>query len=96
MNVTASAPDPPRHTALRKIVSKAFTPRRIVALEPHIHAIVDDLLDQAPGTGSWDFVSGFAGPLPAIVIADMLGVIWLQRRWKRPSAEPIAPESPPR
>lgn len=66
--------DPPRHTALRKIVSKAFTPRRIVALEPHIHAIVDDLLDQAPGTGSWDFVSGFAGPLPAIVIADMLGV----------------------
>jgi dolichol-phosphate mannosyltransferase len=32
----------------------------------------------------------------AVSIADMLGVIWLQRRWKRPSAEPIAPESPPR
>ena len=66
--------DPPRHTALRTIVSKAFTPRRIAELEPHIHAIVDDLLRQAPDSGAWDFVSGFSGPLPAIVIADMLGV----------------------
>lgn len=66
--------DPPRHSALRKIVSKAFTPRRIAALEPHIHAIVDDLLGRTPDTGAWDFVTGFSGPLPAIVIADMLGV----------------------
>jgi cytochrome P450 len=66
--------DPPRHTQLRHLVSKAFTPRRIAGLETHIHTIVDDLLDQSPETGPWDFVSGFAGPLPAIVIADMLGV----------------------
>ncbi|MDP9823254.1 cytochrome P450 [Nocardioides massiliensis] len=66
--------DPPRHTALRKVVSKAFTPRRIAALEPHIHSIVDDLLDDSPKSDGWDFVSGFSGPLPAIVIADMLGV----------------------
>jgi hypothetical protein len=66
--------DPPRHTQLRHLVSKAFTPRRIAELETHIHTIVDDLLDQVPETGPWDFVSGFAGPLPAIVIADMLGV----------------------
>ena len=66
--------DPPRHTALRKIVTKAFTPRRIAELEPHIHTIVDDLLNDSPDSGGWDFVSGFAGPLPAIVIADMLGV----------------------
>lgn len=66
--------DPPRHTQLRHLVSKAFTPRRIAELEPHIHTIVDDLLDQVPAAGPWDFVSGFAGPLPAIVIADMLGV----------------------
>lgn len=66
--------DPPRHTALRKIVSRAFTPRRINRLEPHIHAIVDDLLSRPPHSGAWDFVSGFSGPLPAIVIADMLGV----------------------
>jgi cytochrome P450 len=66
--------DPPRHTQLRHLVSKAFTPRRIAGLETHIHTIVDDLLEQASNSGTWDFVSGFAGPLPAIVIADMLGV----------------------
>jgi cytochrome P450 len=66
--------DPPRHTQLRHLVGKAFTPRRIAGLETHIRTIVDDLLDQSPETGPWDFVSGFAGPLPAIVIADMLGV----------------------
>ena len=66
--------DPPRHTQLRQIVSRAFTPRRIASLEPHIETLVKGLLDQAPDAGSWDFVSGFAGPLPAIVIADMLGV----------------------
>jgi cytochrome P450 len=66
--------DPPRHTQLRHLVSKAFTPRRITGLEPHIQTLVDELLDETPETGAWDFVSGFAGPLPAIVIADMLGV----------------------
>ncbi|WP_244929371.1 cytochrome P450 [Nocardioides sp. W7] len=66
--------DPPRHTQLRQLVSKAFTPRRIAALEMGVHAIVHDLLDQAPSDGTWDFVAGFSGPLPAIVIADMLGV----------------------
>jgi cytochrome P450 len=66
--------DPPRHTQLRQLVSKAFTPRRIAALEPTIQTVVDDLLDRTPASGRWDFVSGFSGPLPAIVIADMLGV----------------------
>lgn len=66
--------DPPRHTQLRQIVSRAFTPRRIAALEPHIETLVKDLLDQTPEAGNWEFVSRFAGPLPAIVIADMLGV----------------------
>ena len=56
--------DPPRHTQLRHLVSKAFTPRRIAGLEAHIQTLVDDLLDQTPETGAWDFVSGFAGPLP--------------------------------
>jgi cytochrome P450 len=66
--------DPPRHTQLRHLVSKAFTPRRIAGVEARIQILVDDLLDQVSGAGTWDFVSGFAGPLPAIVIADMLGV----------------------
>jgi cytochrome P450 len=66
--------DPPRHTQLRQLVSKAFTPRRIAGLDAHIQSLVDGLLDETPETDAWDFVSGFAGPLPAIVIADMLGV----------------------
>jgi cytochrome P450 len=66
--------DPPRHSQLRRIVSRAFTPRRIAALEPHIHTLVDDLLDRTPDADTWDFVAELAGPLPAIVIADMLGV----------------------
>ncbi len=66
--------DPPRHTALRKIVSKAFTPRRIAELKSHVHAIVEDLLSHSADSSRWDFVSEFSGPLPAIVIADMLGV----------------------
>ena len=66
--------DPPRHTQLRHLVSKAFTPRRIAGVEARIQTLVDDLLDQVSDAGTWDFVSGFAGPLPAIVIADMLGV----------------------
>lgn len=66
--------DPPRHTQLRQLVSRAFTPRRIAALEPSIQVIVDDLLAQVPPVGTWDFVEDFAGPFPAIVIADLLGV----------------------
>lgn len=66
--------DPPRHTQLRRIVSKAFTPRRIAALEPSIYALVDELLEEVPASGTWDFVAGLSGPLPAMVIADMLGV----------------------
>lgn len=66
--------DPPRHTQLRQVVSGAFTPHRVAALEQTVHTVVRDLLAQTPSDGTWDFVSGFAGPLPAIVIADMLGV----------------------
>ena len=67
--------DPPRHTQLRHLVSRAFTARRIAALEDTIGGLIEELLDQTPGSGTpWDFVDNFAGPLPAIVIADLLGV----------------------
>jgi cytochrome P450 len=66
--------DPPRHTQLRQLVSGAFTPHRVAALEQTVRAVVQELLDQTPSGDTWDFVSGFSGPLPAIVIADMLGV----------------------
>ncbi len=66
--------DPPDHTRLRGLVNKAFTPRRIEVLRPLIQELVDDLLDRAAAAGGMDLVAEFAFPLPAIVIAGMLGV----------------------
>jgi len=66
--------DPPDHTRLRSLVSRAFTPRVVEGLRPHIQAIVDDLLDRAEDAGSMDLIEEFAYPLPVIVICEMLGV----------------------
>ena len=66
--------DPPEHTRLRKLVSKAFTPRMVTQLEPRIQAIADELLDAVIDEGAFDLVQDLAYPLPVIVIAEMLGV----------------------
>jgi pimeloyl-[acyl-carrier protein] synthase len=68
--------DPPEHTRLRNLVSKAFTPRRVSALEPHIASLTAELLDAAAerGGGEMDVIRDLAEPLPAIVIAELLGV----------------------
>jgi cytochrome P450 len=66
--------DPPEHTRLRGIVSKAFTPRRVTNLRPRIAEIVDELLADVPPGSTFDLMETFAGPLPAIVIAELLGV----------------------
>jgi cytochrome P450 len=66
--------DPPDHTRLRGLVSKAFTPRVVETLRPHIQRIVDGLLEQAAGAGSMDLIEAFAYPLPVVVICEMLGV----------------------
>jgi len=66
--------DPPDHTRLRGLVSKAFTPRRIEAMRPRIQAIVDELLDKVRGQRQMEVIEEFSYPLPAIVIAEMLGV----------------------
>lgn len=66
--------DPPVHTRLRKLVSKAFTPRRVRELEPRIRAITGELLDRAAARGEFDAMEDLANPLPVIVIAEMLGV----------------------
>ena len=66
--------DPPIHTRLRRLVSRAFTPRRIKDIEPRIRAIADQLLDGIDRDGGFDLMDDFAGPLPVIVIAEMLGV----------------------
>jgi cytochrome P450 len=68
--------DPPKHTRLRGIVNKAFTPRAVLALAPRIEQIVDDLLDEiaASGDAEIDLIARFTYPLPITVIAEMLGV----------------------
>ena len=66
--------DPPEHTRLRKLVSKAFTPRMVAQLEPRIRMITDELLDAVIDKGAFDLVQDLAYPLPVIVIAEMLGV----------------------
>jgi len=66
--------DPPDHTRLRALVSKAFTPAVVEKLRHHIQEIVDGLLDPLEGSGHMDIIRDFAYPLPAIVITEMLGV----------------------
>jgi cytochrome P450 len=68
--------DPPRHTQLRAIVNRAFTPRSIAALEDRIRELVGTLTDRlfAAGSGEVDLTTDFALPLPMLVIADMLGL----------------------
>jgi cytochrome P450 len=66
--------DPPDHTRLRQLVSKAFTPRAITAIEPRIEAIVNERLDRAAEHGGMELISGLASPVPVIVIAEMIGV----------------------
>ncbi len=66
--------DPPDHTRLRGLVSKAFTPRALERLRPEIQQIVDGLLDEVRGRGSMDLIGEFAYPLPVRVICEMLGV----------------------
>ncbi|MEM1183061.1 MAG: cytochrome P450 [Acidobacteriota bacterium] len=66
--------DPPDHTRMRKLIVKAFTPRLIDGLEPKIRPIVDRLLEAPADDGRMDVIRDLAYPLPATVIALMLGV----------------------
>ncbi len=66
--------DPPNHTRLRKLVSKAFTPRAVESWRPRIEAITDSLLDRVANLGTMDLVADLARPVPATLICEMLGV----------------------
>jgi len=85
--------DPPAHSRVRGLASKAFTPRRIGLLRAHIQAIMDGLLDKArrAGAGRLDVIADVAYPLPAIVTAELLGVPtadWVQlTAWSADFAE---------
>ncbi len=70
--------EPPKHTRLRALVQKAFTPGRIAALQPNITQLCEQLLDDAQAKlasdGHFDILADYAEPLPVLVIADLLGV----------------------
>ncbi|WP_415952557.1 cytochrome P450 family protein [Streptomyces sp. KLOTTS4A1] len=66
--------DPPDHTRLRRLVSKAFTPRRIAAFAPRVQELTDQLIDGFAQQGSADLIHDFAFPLPIYAICDLLGV----------------------
>jgi cytochrome P450 len=65
--------DPPEHTRLRRLASKVFNVRSIQALRPQVESLTQWLLDSVGERRQFDFISEFAGPLPAMVIMDMLG-----------------------
>jgi cytochrome P450 len=68
--------DPPLHTKLRGLISRAFTPRMIANLEPRIRQLSRQLLDQAllPGRTEFDLAADYAVPLPMMVIGEMIGI----------------------
>ncbi|QLE72382.1 cytochrome P450 [Streptomyces rectiverticillatus] len=66
--------DPPDHTRLRRLVSKAFTPRRVAEFAPRVQELTDRLIDGFAGRGEADLIHEFAFPLPIYAICDMLGV----------------------
>ncbi|MFI7650197.1 cytochrome P450 [Micromonospora sp. NPDC049460] len=68
--------NPPDHTRMRAVFAKTFTPRRLGALEPVVHRVVDGLLDRMADAGEtgFDFVAEFAYPMPALVMAEFIGI----------------------
>jgi cytochrome P450 len=94
-NLSLLFQDPPAHTRLRALVSKAFTPRAVEQLAPRIRRIVDDLLGAVAGRDRLDLIEAFAEPLPVIVIAEMLGIDPARRhdfkRWSDASALGLSP-----
>jgi cytochrome P450 len=66
--------DPPDHTRLRRLVSKAFTPKTVQNLRPRIEALVEEALDAMAARGRADVIGDLAFPLPFTVISEMLGM----------------------
>lgn len=66
--------DPPRHSLLRSLLSRTFTPRSVAALEPRITSLAHELLDAVAAGGGFDLVTDFAERLPVLVIMELLGM----------------------
>ncbi|MGZ5967914.1 MAG: cytochrome P450 [Polyangiales bacterium] len=76
--------EPPDHTRVRRLIVRAFTPKRVEELRPAVERIVDRLLDAVSGSGEFDLLPTVAEPLPVEVIAEMLGVPEPDRHLLRP------------
>jgi len=87
--------DPPDHTRLRRLVSKAFTPRTVEQLRPRVGAIADELLGAVAGRGEMDLIDEYAFPLPITVISEMLGVPAADRDRFRDWSDAILAAIPP-
>ncbi|MEV0564161.1 cytochrome P450 [Dactylosporangium sp. NPDC050588] len=92
--------DPPRHDSLRRLVSRAFTPRVVAGLAPRITAVTEELLGEVADARRFDLVDDLAYPLPVIVIAELLGIPaedrpvfrrWADALFERPE---IGPDDP--
>lgn len=81
--------DPPRHTKLRALVNKAFTPQAIAGLEPFVRGVVRGVLDEAIAAQGCDFVADVAARLPFTVICEMLGIPPADRRPLFESLKPM-------
>ncbi|QKV91049.1 cytochrome P450 [Streptomyces sp. NA02950] len=66
--------DPPDHTRVRRLVVKAFTAGRVEAMREGVRRLADELLDAVESAGRADLIADYAGPLPIVVICDLLGV----------------------
>ncbi|MFF9673405.1 cytochrome P450 [Streptomyces eurythermus] len=91
--------DPPEHTRLRRLVSAAFTPRRTAEMAPRVEQTAHSLIDAMPPSGELDLVEAFNAPLPATVIAGLLGIPHRHhhdfRRWARQALQVASPEHRP-
>ena len=76
--------EPPNHTRLRRLVTKAFTPRTVEALRPRIEAIVDEAIDRALALGELDLIADLIELVPVTVIAELLGIPEGDRHLLRP------------
>jgi cytochrome P450 len=81
------AMDPPRHTRMRALVSRGFTPRRVAALEPHIRELTVRHLNAAAEHGTFDFIRDVAGKVPMDVISELVGVPGVDREELRRLAD---------
>ncbi len=76
--------EPPDHTRIRRLVSKAFTPRTVEGLRPYVERLAGDLVDRLVAAGGGDLLTDVAEPLPVAVIAEMLGIPEADRAPLRP------------